>query len=91
MFDGLRHRFEKVAEIDKVAFVNDSKATNPGATLAALKGIPKRNQVILIAGGQAKGADLQPLKTVLKDRVRHLLTLGSDGPQLEGFWFSPCC
>lgn len=84
MFDGLRHRFEKVAEIDKVAFVNDSKATNPGATLAALKGIPKRNQVILIAGGQAKGADLQPLKTVLKDRVRHLFTLGSDGPQLEG-------
>ncbi len=71
-----------MASADGVAFINDSKATNLGATIAALEGIPANNQVILIAGGDAKGVDLQPLARVLVDRVRHMVTLGQDGPLL---------
>jgi len=54
----LRHRGEEVARVGGVAFVDDSKATNVHAALNAIAG---RNDVVLIAGGLAKGADLSPL------------------------------
>jgi len=54
----LPHRGEVVAEVDGVRFVDDSKATNPHAALASLEG---REEVVLIAGGLAKGVDLRPL------------------------------
>jgi len=55
-FKGLSHRMQRVAEIRGVTWVNDSKATNIGACVAALQGYARK--VILIAGGDAKGADM---------------------------------
>lgn len=81
-FSGLAHRFETVRVVAGVTYVNDSKATNLGATMAALTGMPAANQVVLIAGGDAKGVDLSPLAAVLPGRVRVMVTLGADGPQL---------
>jgi len=81
-FRGLAHRFEQIAEIGGVNYINDSKATNLGATMAALVGMSAGKQVVLIAGGDAKGVDLAPLSALLESRVNHLVALGQDGPQL---------
>ena len=81
-FRGLPHRTEWVAEHDGVIWLNDSKATNVGATLAALKGV-QAQRVVLIAGGQAKGQDFRPLRDVLQHRVRALVLLGEDADLLE--------
>ncbi|MEX0991903.1 MAG: UDP-N-acetylmuramoyl-L-alanine--D-glutamate ligase [Actinomycetota bacterium] len=59
-FSPLPHRGETVATAAGVPFVDDSKATNPHAALAALEG---RSRVVLIAGGRSKGVDLTPLAT----------------------------
>ena len=77
-FKGLAHRFEAVAEIAGVAFVNDSKATNVGSTVAALDALELKGNVILIAGGDAKGADLGPLARSLVGRVKRIVALGKD-------------
>lgn len=79
-FKGLAHRFEAVAERAGVAFVNDSKATNVGSTVAALNGLEPKGNVVLIAGGDAKGADLSPLAESLVGRVKRIVTLGKDAP-----------
>ena len=82
-FRGLAHRFELVRRRHGVDYVNDSKATNVGATQAALAGFTTEN-VVLIGGGDAKGADLAELEPYLKGRVRQLVAIGRDGEQLAG-------
>ena len=77
-YKGLKHRVELVANINGVNWVNDSKATNVGACVAALQGF-KNSSVILIAGGDAKGADMSDLVPVLKEKVKTLLLIGKDG------------
>ena len=77
-YKGLKHRVELVANIKGVSWVNDSKATNVGACVAALQGF-KNDSVILIAGGDAKGADMSDLVPVLKEKVKMLLLIGKDG------------
>jgi UDP-N-acetylmuramoylalanine--D-glutamate ligase len=64
--------------------VNDSKATNVGATLAAIAGLREdvRGQLILIAGGDGKGADFSELAKVLKEHIDIVITLGRDGPAI---------
>jgi UDP-N-acetylmuramoylalanine--D-glutamate ligase len=57
-FRSLPHRMELVADVDGVRYIDDSKATNPHATLAAVRGM---EDVVLIAGGRSKGIDLTPL------------------------------
>lgn len=83
-FKGLAHRCELVAEIAGVRWINDSKATNVGATLAALVGLRSSvaGKLILIAGGDAKGADVAELQPALQHDVAHLITLGQDGPAI---------
>jgi len=85
-FDGLKHRCQKVATDDEIVWVNDSKATNVGATLAAINGLSKimkpPQKLILIAGGEGKGADFTPLKTAITEQVNQLITLGRDGGQI---------
>lgn len=76
-FPGLPHRSQWIAEKNNIAWYNDSKATNVGAAIAAISGIPA-NKLILIAGGQSKGQDFTPLKEVVSQRVRHLILLGQD-------------
>ncbi|MDF1582880.1 MAG: UDP-N-acetylmuramoyl-L-alanine--D-glutamate ligase [Methyloprofundus sp.] len=77
-YKGLKHRMQFVANIDGVSWVNDSKATNVGACVAALQGF-KNADVILIAGGEAKGADMSELVPILKEKVKALLLIGKDG------------
>ena len=64
-FAGLPHRCELVAELDGVRWVNDSKGTNPGATDAALRGLGDGQNLILIAGGQGKGAEFTSLRPAI--------------------------
>ena len=80
-FGGLPHRTQWVAESKGVIWYNDSKGTNVGATLAAVLGMDR--PVVLIAGGLGKGADFSMLRDALKGRVRALVLIGQDAPQLE--------
>jgi len=75
-FKGLPHRSQFVMELNGVRWYNDSKGTNVGATEAALSGLD--GKVVLIAGGEGKGADFSRLQTVVKDKARALVLLGKD-------------
>jgi UDP-N-acetylmuramoylalanine--D-glutamate ligase len=70
-----------VAEVDGVTYINDSKATNIGACIAALEGLS--DPVVLIAGGDGKGADFAPLAQAVAGRVRAAVLIGRDAPLLE--------
>ena len=80
-FPGLPHRSQWVAEFAGVAWYNDSKGTNVGATLAALRGMP--GKVVLIAGGLGKDADFTPLRQAALDRARAVVLIGRDAPLIE--------
>jgi UDP-N-acetylmuramoylalanine--D-glutamate ligase len=80
-FRGLPHRSELVAECEGVKWINDSKGTNVGATIAALNGMPC--PVILIAGGDGKGQDFGELREAVTRRARALLLIGRDAPLIE--------
>jgi len=75
-FKGLDHRMQRVAEIRGVTWVNDSKATNIGACVAALQGYERK--VILIAGGDAKGADMNELTPTIKEKAKSVVLMGKD-------------
>ncbi len=76
-FRGLPHRLEKVGERDGITFFDDSKGTNVGATVAALKGMTR--PVVLIAGGDGKGQDFSPLAAAVSARARAVVLIGRDG------------
>jgi UDP-N-acetylmuramoylalanine--D-glutamate ligase len=80
-FAGLPHRSQVVAEHNGVLWVNDSKATNVSALLAALSG--QTRPVVLIAGGESKGADFSVLRDEVHARVRALIVLGRDAGLIE--------
>lgn len=79
---GLPHRCETVGDSGKVRWINDSKGTNVGATVAAIEGLvdgyEDRDRLILIAGGIGKGADFSPLLAASRGRVRCALLFGQD-------------
>ncbi|MFT4173562.1 MAG: UDP-N-acetylmuramoyl-L-alanine--D-glutamate ligase [Rhodocyclaceae bacterium] len=80
-FRGLPHRVELVARrADGVAFYDDSKGTNVGATVAALQGIGRT--VVLIAGGDGKGQDFRPLSSVLQRHARAVVLIGRDAERI---------
>ncbi len=83
-FRGLEHRCEPVAEIAGVKWVNDSKGTNVGATVAAINGSAggDEDNLILIAGGIGKGADFSPLREPVGARVRHAVLFGRDAERI---------
>ncbi len=83
-FSGIAHRSQWVAEIDGVEWINDSKATNVGAAQASIEG--RERPVILIAGGQSKGADMSILFETIRQKVRLALLLGEDAARLERAW-----
>jgi len=80
-FKGLEHRMQKVADIRGVTWINDSKATNIGACVAALDGY--QDKVILIAGGEAKGADMNELRPVVCAKAKSVVLIGKDAPLIE--------
>ncbi len=79
-FKGLPHRMEWLATIDGVDWINDSKGTNVGATVAAISGLAR--PVILIAGGIAKDADFSPLREVVAQHVKGLILIGRDAEKI---------
>ncbi len=83
-FTGLPHRMQWVADKGGAAWYDDSKATNVGATQAALAGASR--PVVLIAGGVGKGADFRPLRAVLAERARAVVLMGRDAPLLARAW-----
>ncbi|MEC8880183.1 MAG: UDP-N-acetylmuramoyl-L-alanine--D-glutamate ligase [Pseudomonadota bacterium] len=92
-FKGLPHRCQLVAEDARIRWINDSKATNVGATLAALTGIGEaiEGRVILIAGGQGKGQDFSPLGEPARQYLRAALVLGQDADKVaDGLSGVPC-
>lgn len=74
-FRGLPHRTQFVAEIDGVSFYNDSKGTNVGASVAALRGLGQ-DKAVLIAGGRDKQGSYGPLVEALRERGRALVVIG---------------
>jgi len=75
-FHGLPHRVEKVAEKRGVVYVDDSKGTNVGATLAAIAGLGR--PVAIVLGGDGKGQDFSPLQAALKKHGRAVALIGRD-------------
>jgi UDP-N-acetylmuramoylalanine--D-glutamate ligase len=80
-FPGLPHRSAWVADFGGVRYVDDSKGTNVGATLAAVVGLP--GPLVVIAGGLSKGQDFAPLATAFKGKVRHVVLIGKDAGDVE--------
>ncbi|TDF39348.1 UDP-N-acetylmuramoyl-L-alanine--D-glutamate ligase [Alteromonadaceae bacterium M269] len=89
-FAGLPHRCQLVAIKKGVSWVNDSKATNVAATIAAIRGLKSgvNGRLHLIAGGDGKGADFRELAPVLRRNVSTLLVMGKDSQKLAAQF--PC-
>ena len=79
-FPGLPHRSEWIADVAGVRYVDDSKGTNVGATMAAVAGMP--GPLVMIAGGQGKGQDFTPLAQAFRGKVRHAVLIGQDAAVL---------
>jgi UDP-N-acetylmuramoylalanine--D-glutamate ligase len=80
-FTGLAHRAQWVAERNGVRYINDSKGTNIGATLAAVDGFS--GPLVVIAGGDGKGQDFTPLANAFRGKVRSTVLLGRDAGLIE--------
>jgi UDP-N-acetylmuramoylalanine--D-glutamate ligase len=80
-FTGLPHRAQWVAERNGVRYINDSKGTNVGATLAAVGGLA--GPLVVIAGGDGKGQDFTPLAAAFRGKVRTAVLLGRDAALIE--------
>jgi UDP-N-acetylmuramoylalanine--D-glutamate ligase len=79
-FAGLPHRSQWVAAVNGVTYIDDSKGTNVGATLAAVAGMP--GPLVMIAGGEGKNQDFSPLAAAFRGKVRHTVLIGRDAPRL---------
>jgi UDP-N-acetylmuramoylalanine--D-glutamate ligase len=75
-YGGLPHRCEIVSEVNGVRWINDSKGTNVGATVAAIQGF--QQNLILIAGGKGKGANFSPLAEAIQKHVYQTILFGED-------------
>lgn len=85
-FAGLPHRTTLVARKGGVDWYDDSKGTNPGATVAALTGLVDpagTARAVLIAGGDGKGADFAPLAPAVAGSARAVILIGRDAPKIE--------
>ena len=80
-FKAVEHRLEYVATVAGVDYYNDSKATNVDATIKALEAFP--GGIHLILGGKDKGSDYSVLNPLLRQRVRHVYTIGAAAGKIE--------
>jgi len=80
-FEGLPHRSQWVADVRGVRYVDDSKGTNVGATLAAVAGMA--GPLVMILGGEGKNQDFAPLAAGFRGKVRHAVLIGRDAAALE--------
>lgn len=87
-FTGLPHRAQWVGERRGVVYIDDSKGTNIGATLAAVAGL--RGPLVVIAGGDGKGQDFSPLAAAFRGKVRKTIVIGRDGPSVANVLHGVC-
>jgi len=80
-FAGVAHRLETVAEKNGVLYVNDSKGTNPDASIKALESYDR--PIVLLAGGRNKGSDFTEFSRLIKQKVRVLVVLGECAEEVE--------
>lgn len=80
-FKGVEHRIEWVSEIDGVQYYNDSKATNVDATIKSIESFP--GNILLIAGGRDKAGDFTVLRTLVRERVKHLVLIGEAAEKIR--------
>ncbi len=82
-YGGEPHRTQSVAVINEVHYIDDSKGTNVGATVAALQGLGVQQSLVVIMGGDGKGQDFSPLLEPVRDHVRAVVLLGQDAKAIE--------
>ena len=82
-YTGEPHRMQSVAVVHDVEYVNDSKGTNVGATLAAISGLGRERRLVLILGGDGKGQDFNPLCAAVAHYVRAVVLIGRDAPAIR--------
>ncbi len=87
-YKGQPHRVELVAAVNGVEFYDDSKGTNVGATVAAIDGLGKSytsdsQKIVLIAGGDGKGQEFEPLAGPVSRYVRAVVLIGRDAPAIR--------
>jgi UDP-N-acetylmuramoylalanine--D-glutamate ligase len=80
-FGGLPHRSQWVADVAGVHYVNDSKGTNVGATIAAVAGMS--GPLVVIAGGDGKNQDFTALRAAFRGKVRNAVLIGRDAEALQ--------
>ncbi len=81
-FVGLPHRCQQISTYGGIHWIDDSKATNVGSSIAAMEGLGAGNNIILIAGGLGKGQDFSPLTSVMASNLKGLVLVGKDADQI---------
>ncbi len=87
-FAGLPHRAERVRDWRGIAWIDDSKGTNVGATVAAIEGLD--GPLVLIAGGEGKGQDFAPLGRACRGKVKHAVLIGRDAGMIAAALRKDC-
>lgn len=82
-YTGEAHRMQSVAVVNDVEYFDDSKGTNVGATVAAIKGLGNDRRLVVILGGDGKGQDFEPLRSVVAQFVRAVVLIGRDAPAIR--------
>jgi UDP-N-acetylmuramoylalanine--D-glutamate ligase len=82
-YAGEPHRVSSVAIINGVEFIDDSKGTNVGATLAAIRGLGADRRLVMIMGGEGKGQDFSPLADAVRAHVNAVVLIGRDAPAIR--------
>jgi UDP-N-acetylmuramoylalanine--D-glutamate ligase len=82
-YTGEPHRVASVAIVNEVEYVDDSKGTNVGATVAALHGLGMDRRLVVILGGDGKGQDFSPLLAPVSRFARAVVLIGRDAPLLR--------
>ena len=80
---GEPHRLQTVGVINNIEYIDDSKGTNVGATVAAMNSLGKHKNIVAILGGDAKGQDFGPLIEPLRKFARAVVLMGKDAPHIQ--------
>ncbi|MED7787585.1 UDP-N-acetylmuramoyl-L-alanine--D-glutamate ligase [Francisella sp. 19X1-34] len=89
-FKGLAHRCRIIKSIGGITYINDSKGTNVGATVAALNSITNTKNIILLLGGVAKGGDFSLMIDSLKKYVKYVFVYGQDKEYIQEYIKDTC-
>ena len=81
-YHGLPHRCQRVGQQQGVEWINDSKATNVGACIAAIEGLASERNIILIAGGEGKEQAFADLVPIFESNVKGLILIGQDAQKI---------